>query len=208
MTKYIIRSLFVALIVSTVMTMFRHGVLDRAVDMTPSFSSLHLPQFSKTVSAAVEGNPGSFHYCPNENLEPLDVEAINSAEGHLDIAMYSFTDHAIADAVVDAARRGLRVRIYRDREQYAEEQNRDPYVPQALASNQNISVRVKNGRELMHLKEWSDGVHLREGSANWSNSGERRQDNSVAFYDDRRAADAFERKFEEMWDRPGNTRVQ
>jgi len=33
---------------------------------------------------------------------------------------------------------------------------------------------VKHSSDLMHLKEWSDGSRLREGSANWSPSGEKR----------------------------------
>jgi phosphatidylserine/phosphatidylglycerophosphate/cardiolipin synthase-like enzyme len=60
----------------------------------------------------------------------------------------------------------------------------------------------------MHLKAWSDGTQLREGSSNWSPSGEKRQDNSVIIFVDKQASAAFERKFEEMWKRPDNLRVQ
>jgi phosphatidylserine/phosphatidylglycerophosphate/cardiolipin synthase-like enzyme len=207
--KYLVRYLLVGLIGTTILSFYRHGVLDHIWNSGPSLTSFHLPQFGRTVSAAVGQSASDFHYGPNENLERLDVQAIDRAEGHIDVAMYSFTNHAIADALVAAAKRGVQIRIYRDFEQYEEEQRRgDTYVAQALASNQNISIRVKGVKELMHLKEWSDGNQLREGSANWSVAGERRQDNSVAFYEDKQGAAIFERKFQMMWDRPDNMRVQ
>jgi phosphatidylserine/phosphatidylglycerophosphate/cardiolipin synthase-like enzyme len=207
--KYLVRYLLVGLIGTTILSFYRHGFLDHVWNSGSPLTSFHLPQFGNTVSAAVGQTAGNFHYGPNENLERLDVQAIDRAEGHLDVAMYSFTDHAIADALVEAARRGVQIRIYRDFEQYEEEQRRpDNYVSRALATNQNISIRVKGDKELMHLKEWSDGNQLREGSANWSVGGERKQDNSVAFYEDKQGASNFERKFQMMWDRPDNMRVQ
>ena len=122
--------------------------------------------------------------------------------------MYAFTDHALADAVADAAGRGVQVRIYRDAQQY--ERGTEPRLLRCAQSwpEPNISIRVKHGRELMHLKEWSDGTRLREGSSNWSPSGEKHQDNSVAIFVDKPASAAFEQKFQEMWDRPNNLRVQ
>jgi phosphatidylserine/phosphatidylglycerophosphate/cardiolipin synthase-like enzyme len=140
----------------------------------------------------------------------MDVDALNSTDphAHLDIAMYAFTDHILADAVADAAERGVRVRIYRDAQQYGQESRRDPYVARKLATEQNISIRVKHSSDLMHLKEWSDGSRLREGSANWSPSGEKRQDNSAAVFNNKQASQAFERKFQDMWDRPDNLQVQ
>jgi hypothetical protein len=211
--RYIARYLVLGCIATVLMSLIRHGFLNHILDSTPSFASLHMPEVSKTVSAAITKTTGSktagtFHYSLGEDNEELDVEALsNLSSGHLDIAMYAFTDHALADAVADAAGRGVQVRIYRDSQQYSEEQSRASYVARELAQP-NISIRVKSGRELMHLKEWSDGTRLREGSSNWSASGEKHQDNSVAIFVDKPASAAFEQKFQEMWDRPNNLRVQ
>jgi len=171
---------------------------------------MHLPELGKTVSAAITTPAGTFAYSPDANIEHLDVEALNStvANAHLDIAMYAFTDHILANAVADAAERGVKVRIYRDEQQYEQESGRDQYVARKLAAEQNVSIRVKHSSDLMHLKEWSDGSRLREGSANWSPSGEKRQDNSAAVFTNKQAAQAFERKFQDMWDRPNNILVQ
>lgn len=206
--RYIARYLLLGAIVTVLMSFIRHGVLDHVLDQTPSFASLHIPEVSQRVSAAIAPVVGSgFRYSPEDNNEQLDAAALRATSGHLNIAMYSFTDHILADAVADAANRGVQVRIYRDAQQYEQERARDSYVARILV-NPNISIRVKHSRELMHLKAWSDGTRLREGSSNWSPSGEKRQDNSVIIFVDKQASAAFERKFEEMWKRPDNLRVQ
>jgi phosphatidylserine/phosphatidylglycerophosphate/cardiolipin synthase-like enzyme len=191
------------------MSYIRHGFLNHILDQTPSFSSIHLPELGKTVSAAITPQGGTFAYSPNSNIERMDEDAIaTKGYDHLDIAMYAFTDHVLADAVADAAERGVKVRIYRDEQQYQQESGRDQYVARKFAQEQNISIRVKHSSELMHLKEWSDGSRLREGSANWSPSGEKRQDNSAVIITNKQASQNFERKFQDMWDRPDNIQVQ
>jgi len=71
-------------------------------------------------------------------------------------------------------------------------------------------VRVKPASriDLMHLKCWSDGQVLRDGSANWSTAGLKRQDNDARFTTNRQEVQEFNRNFEQLWNRPTNTRVQ
>ncbi|MHB1840826.1 MAG: phospholipase D-like domain-containing protein [Acidobacteriaceae bacterium] len=123
--------------------------------------------------------------------------------------MYAFTDMPIARAVVDAANRGVKVNIYRDEEQFAQEQRREPYVLAMLRRNPNISIRVKDSRVLMHIKGWSDGTILREGSANWSRSGEEDQDNTLLLTKDPQSVQGFERNFQHIfWQRTSNLVVK
>jgi phosphatidylserine/phosphatidylglycerophosphate/cardiolipin synthase-like enzyme len=58
------------------------------------------------------GLPSGEHYSPGEDLERLDYEAIRSARRSVDIAMFSFTDVLLAQAVREAGRRGVRIRVY------------------------------------------------------------------------------------------------
>ena len=54
------------------------------------------------------------------------------------------------------------------------------------AAQSGIQIRVKASHELMHLKAYViDGSLLRDGSANWSPSGLKRQDNNAHFTSDR-----------------------
>ena len=66
-------------------------------------------------------------------------------------------------------------------------------------------VKVKASRDLMHLKSYViDGALLRTGSANWSPTGLKRQENDLRYEVDSVLARQFEARFAEMWDRPGN----
>ena len=60
----------------------------------------------------------------------------------------------------------------------------------------------------MHLKSYQiDGGLVRDGSANFSEQGERSQDNSATWSSDPHVEAGFRVKFEGMWNRPGNLTV-
>ena len=145
------------------------------------------------------------HFSPEENLEQLDLAQIDNARRSLDIAMYAFTDRYLAEAVLRAAHRGVQVRLYRDHSEYEDEEHnvgrRDGSSTSSMfRGERNIQVRVKRNRELMHMKTYCvDGALLRDGSANWSPSGLKRQDNNARFTSDDRQVRNFENAFEGMW---------
>ena len=159
---------------------------------------------------------GGDHFAPAEDLERLDIQQIALAKHSLDIAMFSFTDRELANAVMEAAHRGVQVRIYRDRSQFEQEQrNADLHHERSLSDmfhrRRNVQVRVKDSNEhnLMHLKAYLvDGTLLRDGSANWSPSGLKQQDNNAHFTNDPAQVHAFQQAFEEMWSRARNEVAQ
>lgn len=175
------------------------------------------PAFERTpVTAVAAGAEAGDHFSPAENLERLDLEQIAQARRSLDIAMYAFTDRYLAQAVLEAAHRGVRVRIYRDRSQFEQEQrNADLHHERSLSDmfhrQPNIQIRIKNSNEhnLMHLKAYLvDSQLLRDGSANWSPSGLKRQDNNSRFTTDPAQVHAFAQAFDDMWSRSDNEVVQ
>jgi phosphatidylserine/phosphatidylglycerophosphate/cardiolipin synthase-like enzyme len=114
----------------------------------------------------------------------------------------------LAEAITRFAGNGRKVRIYRDREQYDQEDRRGSHVGNLFHGNRNIAIRVKGSRILMHIKGWSDGCTLREGSANWSPSGEKQQDNTLTLTADPGAIRAYEANFNKMWSRADNQIIQ
>jgi phosphatidylserine/phosphatidylglycerophosphate/cardiolipin synthase-like enzyme len=58
--------------------------------------------------------PLKIHYAPVENLERVDVELLKAAHKQIDMAAYSLTDWAVIDALIDAHRRGVAMRIVLD----------------------------------------------------------------------------------------------
>ncbi|HEY3929601.1 MAG TPA: phospholipase D-like domain-containing protein [Candidatus Koribacter sp.] len=154
------------------------------------------------------------HFSPDEDIERIDITRLDQARSTVDIAMYAFTDRYLADEVKRLAQRGVKIRIYRDQEQYEEEQRhaskRDNESTTSLLTGEaNVQIRVKGHRELMHLKAYLiDDSLLRDGSANWSPSGEKRQDNNAHFSTDPAQVAAFRKDFNEMWDRTDNLKIQ
>lgn len=136
------------------------------------------------------------HYAPAENLERLDVELIDSAQTSIDFAAYVITDWPVMQALTRAADRGVSIRIYLDGGQLATHQQTSVF--RELAETPGVVIKLKRiGAPLMHIKAYQiDGRLLRTGSANFSPSGLKRQDNDLIILDNPAAAYAFRRNFE------------
>jgi hypothetical protein len=190
----------------------------------------------RSYSGAAEGRPSSCpspaklsfpkdfageHYSPEENLEAIDVAMIDQARETIDIAMYAFTDRPIADALVRAAKRGVRIRIYRDRLQVRDRGDKTRRLLSSRAGREHITVLVKHNsfRNIMHLKAYVlDHRWLRTGSANWSPPGEgaycrrhtrsrwNQQDNNLFITRDSREIGLFEKTFDRIFARGGDRR--
>ena len=110
------------------------------------------------------------------------------------------TDTAVIEALREASARGVKVRIWRDANMAARVGDFD-VEPQLGGRVQGLEVRSKSlGGELMHLKGYCiDNRLLRTGSANFSRSGETRQDNDLVALRAPSVCAAFEAKFERAW---------
>jgi phosphatidylserine/phosphatidylglycerophosphate/cardiolipin synthase-like enzyme len=209
--KHLIRIAIALLVISWA---WRYGreTFNRWVERTSrvDFSTPATP----AAAGSFFGFPSGEHFSPGENLERLDYEVVRSAHHSIDIAMYAFTDRVLASAVIAAAQRGVQVRIYRDGGQYEEEEERAfryGSTTDMFRGQPNIHIRVKPPSRwlLMHEKDvCADRSLLRTGSANWSQSGEKRQDNDSDYVADRQAIERFERNFEVLWNRRSNFIVQ
>ncbi len=132
------------------------------------------------------------HYSPEERLDAIDAALIATAKRSIDLASYALTDPIVLDALNDAERHGVVIRVVldpRERHDFAK------------LGDLSDNVRIKRSGPLMHLKAYEiDGQLLRTGSANFSASGERQQDNDLIVIRDARAAARFDAHFERMWD--------
>jgi hypothetical protein len=166
---------------------------------------------AKTPPQHLDENSSAEHFSPAEYLEELDISYLRQARETVDVAMFSFTDRRIAEVLKELAVGHVRTRIYRDQGQFREEQERarrfgDLSTSLLLRGSVRLQIRVTQGPEsnLMHSKDWClDHRLLRDGSANWSHSGEVTQDNQIRVTTDSRQIVAFDlRRFllTEHWD--------
>ena len=135
------------------------------------------------------------------------VGAIDDAQTSVDIAMYSFSDSAISDALERAVNRGLTVRFV------FETARDDKNSPENTKSSrlEDIGVDVRYINKIMHhkfaiidgptqrLDQASTGT-LITGSANWSNSAATKYDeNTIILQGNAEALLRFQQQFNLMW---------
>jgi len=149
------------------------------------------------------------YYGPGVGLTSLDVDLIGRAAKSIDLTAYVLKDRDVIVALTSAASRGAKVRVYLDPEQNSSREARPDGKLAALLRAPGVEARVKAAAgDPMHLKSYQvDGRYLRTGSANFSFSGEERQDNDIVIIESREAAGAFLARFEEMWSRKSNLRL-
>ena len=169
---------------------------------------------SGSLSAGESG--AETHFSPAENLEEIEVKSLRQARESVDVAMFSFTDKRIADTLKQLAVGHVKIRIYRDQQQFREEEERsvrfrDLSTAILLRGSVNIQIRVNRGSEgnAMRQASWClDHRLLRDGSASWSRAGETTDDSQIHLTTDGAQIARFEKSFEEIWSRADNRIVQ
>jgi phosphatidylserine/phosphatidylglycerophosphate/cardiolipin synthase-like enzyme len=162
-----------------------------------------------TIGHAVVEN----YYSPAVDLENIDVQLLNQATNSVYMSEYALTDEKIADQLVKLANRHVNLYIYRDLRQYDGEVAKTNNQMVKFKGNPYIHIKVKHSSVLAHLKAYVvdyglEGQVLREGSANWSESGEQKQDNSLIIIRDKAAIETFYKNYQQIWNRFDNTVIQ
>ncbi len=146
------------------------------------------------------------YYGPSDDFDRVDPGLIAKARRNIDMAAYVLTQRLVIDALEAAVRRGVKLRLYLDAEQ-RDPQDGEPRVRlAALLRMPGVEAKFKAAsRDIMHFKAYQvDGRWLRTGSANFSFSGSRRQDNDIIVLESPEAAGAFAMKFQQIWTRRDN----
>jgi phosphatidylserine/phosphatidylglycerophosphate/cardiolipin synthase-like enzyme len=145
------------------------------------------------------------HYAPQENLESVDVDLIDDSDESIDMAAYVLSDQAVISALIEAAERGVVIRLYLDKSQYAEHDPLRGGLIEQLLGYPNVFARVKGRGVLMHLKAYVvDHRKMRTGSGNFSRPGLAEQDNDLIVVEDSRAIRQFESNFDAIFARGAN----
>jgi len=147
--------------------------------------------FAMSAVCSLGAGAQEIHFSPEEDLAVLDAGLIAQAKHSIDFASYALTESVILQALNDADRRDVTVRIVLDPREHHDF---------AKLGDLSDNVRIKRFGPRMHLIAHEvDGELLRTGSANFSLSGERRQDNDLIVIRDAKAAAKFDAHFVRMW---------
>ncbi len=163
-----------------------------AVQPAPAKPSLDLP---------AQGSVKQFHFSSTSNICDILCRAINDEPQEIYVAMYSFTHKQLAQALIDAHKKGVKVTVILDVSCLT-----DPYSKAQMLSDAGVSVLVRAKERqgirkgLMHLKVLyrkgkRDGFC---GSYNYTKSASELNDDFIAYFNDAVAADEWEQQFKQL----------
>lgn len=122
---------------------------------------------------------------------------LRHARHTVDVCVFTITDDEITDALLEAHKRGVRVRIITD-----DEKSSDTGSDIDRLAAAGIEVRVDSSPHHMHHKfAIFDGETLLCGSYNWTRSAARKNEENIVLLGDRDLLRQFSSLFEELWDR-------
>jgi phosphatidylserine/phosphatidylglycerophosphate/cardiolipin synthase-like enzyme len=159
------------------------------------YIALSLLLFAPVLSPAAE-----VYFSPDGGVRDQIIKRINTSKTFIDVAVYSFTSGDIAEALTNASKRGVKVRVIRDSTQSANQNDENAYLEQ---NNIQVEIRAGRGRGIMHDKfAVFDGKEAFTGSYNWTNNAEQNNWENALFTDELKVIQAYEKEFEVLWKAP------
>jgi phosphatidylserine/phosphatidylglycerophosphate/cardiolipin synthase-like enzyme len=127
----------------------------------------------------------------------LVLQTIKSARREIDLAAYQLTSSKIANALIAAHKRGVRVSVVADPRQ---NQGNDYSKINTLA-HQGVPVRLNGRYAHMHNKFCVvDGITLQTGSFNYTRAAEAQNAENVVVIHDAALAGAYREEFIRLWE--------
>jgi phosphatidylserine/phosphatidylglycerophosphate/cardiolipin synthase-like enzyme len=136
-------------------------------------------------------------FSPNGGCTDAIVKAISQAQKTIDIMMYSFSSRPIAQELVKAKDRGVKIRILLDKAQEKQTYSKSRYFVQ-----RDFDVRYDSGSGLMHNKAGIvDGRLLITGSFNWTAQAEKFNAENLLLLTDTTLINAYQERFNHLWEK-------
>jgi phosphatidylserine/phosphatidylglycerophosphate/cardiolipin synthase-like enzyme len=134
-------------------------------------------------------------FSPHQEVWARIVRAIESLQSHVDLAVFTVTDDRITRALLDAHRRGVRLRIVSDNDKA-----NDPGSDIERLAAAGVAVRIDRTLAHMHHKfAILDGRTLLNGSYNWTRGAANENHENIVIQSSALLVEHFEREFEHCW---------
>jgi len=135
-------------------------------------------------------------FSPRGESLQLVLKTIQSAKESIRVAAYSFTSKPVAEALRDAHKRGVDVKVVADKKA-----NSGRYTAVTFVANQGIPVRLNGSYPIMHHKFIVvDGRHLQTGSFNYSAAAANKNaENVLVLRDMPVMVEKYQAEWEQLW---------
>jgi phosphatidylserine/phosphatidylglycerophosphate/cardiolipin synthase-like enzyme len=141
--------------------------------------------------------PADVHFSPDGGVRRHLLRAIRDARHRIDVAVYHITSFELAQALVAARDRGVRVRILTDQDK-ARADGRATRIFRA-AGMQVRTLGVADESLMHHKFAVFDDRVVATGSYNWTQTAERANYENVLFLDDPALVARFAEEFQRLW---------
>lgn len=140
------------------------------------------------------------YFSPTDHTTEEIVNAINSADYELDVALFTFTNNDLGDAVIDAKNRGVNVRCIIENESYiGSEFNALENAGIPIISHQSVNFDFHHKYCIIDAQHPSSDPQVVTGSHNWTNSAEDEYDENTLIIHDHTLAQQYTEEFFKRW---------
>ena len=142
-------------------------------------------------------SPAEVHFSPDGGIRRHLLRAIRESRQQIDLAVYHITSTELAQALVAAQARGVRVHILTDQEKA---RAGGPVMRIFRAAGLSVRTLGVSEHSLMHHKFaiFDDRV-VATGSYNWTQTAERANYENLVMLEDREIVARYRREFDRLW---------
>ena len=141
------------------------------------------------------GTTARARFSPGPDCREQIETLLESARRSADICVFTITDDRLSRAIVDAHKRGVRVRVISDDDK-AFDRGSDVH----RLGESGVEVRVdKTDKHMHHKFALFDHTTLLTGSYNWTRSAFKENEENIIVVDDPRLVSAFSEEFSKLW---------
>jgi len=150
---------------------------------------------SCSLGASADQSP-EVAFSPSPRAIELVERTINQAKQSIQVAAYSFTSYDIADALIEAQRRGVDVRVLLDMGQ-----GKRHYKVIDSMRGVGIGIRINRHYAIMHNKYIiTDGKTVETGSFNYTASANlHNAENVIVINDNEKLANEYMENWQKLW---------
>ncbi len=136
------------------------------------------------------------YFSPNGGCQDAITSEISKTQKTIDIAMYYLTSREIAQELVKAKDRNVKVRIVLDQSQETQTYSKSRYL-----IKRGFEVKYHVGPGLMHNKfAVIDGKVLITGSFNWTPTANEKNEENLLIMTDKELILKYQARFEYLWE--------
>ena len=168
---------------------------EKATPENYSFILEWIRQASQALTLRQEATRVAAYFSPGESCRNTIVQQLEHATTKLRICVFTISDDRITEAIVQAHRKGVDVRVLTDNDK-----SLDLGSDIERLAREKISIRMDNTSNHMHHKFMvTDDKTLITGSYNWTVSAARYNHENILLTEEPGAVKVFLHQFERLW---------